>query len=136
MANIKRVEAHGYCPFDFANAKGSRYDHKAHDAAMVYLGGLFLPAIGLNLEYGKEFYIPSKNGGRYSHYEFTITGEEAFGWEYFDELVKRFEAVGCRFTWFMVADVQWAADQPLTWDHIAIRQDSHFRELQKQRRAA
>lgn len=130
MSNIKRVDAQGYCPYDFANANGGRYDHAAHDAAMVYLGGLNLPCNGLRLEFTRSsFYLPTpRTGGRYCHYGFTISGEEAFGYGYFEELIKRFEAVGCRFKYFKVKDVQW---DHTAWNNPKIKHDELFKNLER-----
>ena len=135
MSNIKRVDSVGYCPYDFWNiaVKGNASRAQARQNALEYLGCLHLPSCGLELTYlSGVFYIPSKEGGvcgRYSYYTFQISGEEGYGFGFFEELIRRFEAVGCRFTYFKVMDVEYDPDH-LEWNYLKLKRDKLYKTLQ------
>lgn len=132
MSNIKRVDSVGYCPFDFSNSEVKDHSSRAQARGNVleYLGCLHLPSSGLEFTYLSRgrFYIPSKEGGRYSHYTFQISGEEGYGYRFFEELIRRFEKVGCRFTHFRIMDMEIDPDN-LEWDCLKIKRDKLFRTL-------
>lgn len=133
MSNIKRVDALGYCPFDFSNSPLKEHSSswwQARANAFEYLGCLHLPSRGLEFTYLSrgQFYIPSDHGGRYSHYTFQISGEEAYGFRFFEELIRRFEAVGCRFTHFRVMDIEGDPDN-LQWESLILKRDELYETL-------
>ncbi len=73
MANVHRVLIQGRMPYDIVN--------RLNESGLRMFARFSSPCWGFRIEYGKMSYnqVP-ETGGRYAHYDFTITGEEAI-WE-------------------------------------------------------
>lgn len=97
MSNIKQVSIKGQMPFNI-------YEN---DEAVKLLGILNSPSIGIKIEYGAHFSMPSKhNTGVTTYYNFTIGGQEAVQWKTLKHWVSILEDAGCVLSTMEAKDIE------------------------------
>lgn len=96
MSNVKKILINGNLPFDCYSNVG----------LMPYLAALNGPSFGLRIQWGKGEMIPNKNGGKTATYDFTILGEEAVRFEWYDRLIKNIFSAGGNVKSSTIKDIE------------------------------
>lgn len=100
MANTHQVVIRGELPFHITE----------HEESRNWLGLMNGPSFGLRVSYGRERYIPNKNGGKTATFEFSIEGTEAIWDSGLLALIKAFEDGGATISYAVAKDLDFPTD--------------------------
>jgi hypothetical protein len=103
MANIKGITITGSLPFDLGATWDDGYrgiNPTKYEKLRSFLYAFMQPHFGLKMTWERhnEYYVPNTHGGKTNMVPFTITGQEAVTFAWFDGLVEAIKGVGGTIT--------------------------------------